>query len=332
MALTSHALPPGVVWAYRGQAGTPAQRMTGDDIADALNASAGWVWLHVDLIDHRTLAWMSRSLPLPEAARTILEGQANRLSLGYDDGVVHGVCADFHSEFERESTSVGREYFAVNERLLVTGRRHTLAGARSTRDVLEGGFAPADAFALFEALVGAFCDATAARLVRMMHELDTVEDEIIGERLDDERRRLRGVRRLAVSLHRPLAALAALFQSDGRAAWPLPSSAHEVLRRLAQRLDTIDRDLVLVNDRAKLLQEEVATELTEESNRSLRALTVLSSLLLPGTLVAGIYGMNTADMPFQDTPGGTWFALMTGAAATLAFLWILRRLGGSLRF
>lgn len=323
---------PGLIWAYRAAAGGPPEPLSPKDIDIALAAPDGWVWLHVDLVDRRAHSWVSHACALPASAHAILEGHEDSLALHHEDGVVHGISADLHGELARQSTTIGRLHFAVSERLLVTGRRHSLASVEEVHTALAKGLRPATAFELFEAIVMAFCKNTSLRLAASTKQLDEVEDHLVTERFSDERQGLKGVRRLAVSLHRPVSALAALFQDEDRSAWNLSVGAHEILRRLAARLERLDREVIMVNDRARLLQEEVAAELADESNRSLKALAVMSALLLPGTLIVGIFGMNTAGLPLTETPGGFLLALVLAAAATGVFYWLLLRAGANLRF
>jgi zinc transporter len=49
------------------------------------------VWLHVDLLDQRSHAWVGPACALPASARAILEGHDESLVLGHDRGIVHGV-------------------------------------------------------------------------------------------------------------------------------------------------------------------------------------------------------------------------------------------------
>jgi zinc transporter len=49
-------------------------------------------------------------------------------------------------------------------------------------------------------------------------------------------------------------------------------------------------------------------------------------LLLPPTLVTGFFGMNTKDMPFQNSDGGTWMAATAALLAASACYFLLRRL------
>ncbi|MBM2713317.1 hypothetical protein JQK88_19250 [Mesorhizobium caraganae] len=323
---------PGLVWAYHAAPGQNPAPLAPREINAALAARDGWVWLHVDLVDRRAHSWISHACALPESAHAILEGHEDSMALVHEDGVVHGIAADLHGEIARLSTTIGRLHFAVTDRLLVTGRRHSLAAVEEVHAQLAAGLRPATAFELFGAIILAFCRNTSQRLAAATKQLDEVEDHLVTEHLADERRRLKDVRRLAVSLHRPISALAALFQDEDRSDWKLSAGAHEVLHRLAARLQRLDREVVTVNDRARLLQEEVAAELADESNRSLKALAVMSALLLPGSLIVGIFGMNTAGLPLTQTSGGFELALMVAAAATGLFYWLLLRAGANLRF
>jgi zinc transporter len=62
------------------------------------------------------------------------------------------------------------------------------------------------------------------------------------------------------------------------------------------------------------------------TNRRLFTLSMLTACLLPPTLVTGIFGMNTKDLPLQQIEGGTWFAMALAAAAGGFAYWALGRL------
>ena len=53
---------------------------------------------------------------------------------------------------------------------------------------------------------------------------------------------------------------------------------------------------------------------------------MLTACLLPPTLVTGFFGMNTKDLPFQNTDGGTWYALLAATVAGVFAIWVLKRL------
>ncbi|QPC88305.1 hypothetical protein GA830_17235 [Mesorhizobium sp. NBSH29] len=326
---------PGLVFAYRLHPDSSrAESLAASAIPDALAAQHGWVWLHVDLLDQRTPGWINKICALPPCARMVFEGHVSSLALAHEDGVVHGVMADLHGELARQSTRIGRLHFSVSEHLLVTGRRHPLQAVEEVHTAVAKGAStpPTNAFGLLEIIVAAFCRNTGQRLATATIVLDEVEDHLVTERLSDERANLKDVRRLAVSLHRPIGALAELFKEEDRAGWALGKNGHQALERIALRLNRLDQEVVTVNDRARLLQEEVAAELADESNRSLRALALISALLLPGTLIAGIFGMNTGGLPLAHAASGFLIAMLIGIGATAIFYGLLKRAGANLRF
>jgi zinc transporter len=97
--------------------------------------------------------------------------------------------------------------------------------------------------------------------------------------------------------------------------------------RLAQRLDELDHQIVEMRERSRLLQEELQLQIEAQGNESLRVLSVLTALLLPPTLVTGIFGMNVKGLPLTtDDSGFLWAALMLASSSVTAF-WVMKRLG-----
>jgi zinc transporter len=97
--------------------------------------------------------------------------------------------------------------------------------------------------------------------------------------------------------------------------------------RLAQRLDALDHEIMETRDRARLLQEEITALAAEETNRHLYVLSVLTTLVLPPTLVTGVFGMNIKGLPFTETEDGFLWAAALMAASALAVYMLLRRIG-----
>jgi Mg2+ and Co2+ transporter CorA len=61
---------------------------------------------------------------------------------------------------------------------------------------------------------------------------------------------------------------------------------------LGQRLDWLDTEIVALRDRSHLLQEEITLKTAEQTNRKLQVLATVTTVFLPASLVAGIFGMN----------------------------------------
>ncbi len=111
----------------------------------------------------------------------------------------------------------------------------------------------------------------------------------------------------------------------------LSEPEHEELKetgaRLAHRVDILAHDLAEVQDRARLLQDELNGIADLVTNDRLYILTVVTTLLLPATFVTGFFGMNTRNLPFADAEWGTAFAFGLCILAALAMFFFMRRMG-----
>jgi Mg2+ and Co2+ transporter CorA len=67
-------------------------------------------------------------------------------------------------------------------------------------------------------------------------------------------------------------------------------------------------DLTALGERIKLLQEEIAAKVNEQTNRTLFTLTVVTVLALPINIIAGFFGMNVGGVPLAENPmaSGCW--------------------------
>jgi magnesium transporter len=92
---------------------------------------------------------------------------------------------------------------------------------------------------------------------------------------------------------------------------------HELLRLSELAGQLIDG----AESRVSSLERDYELSLQKRVDNRLRFLTVLSAVLMPLSLISGIYGMNFTDLPGMGVPGGYWFvigfmlatALLTGA-------------------
>lgn len=319
------SLPPGVISSYVFRTGEPA-RSCADPLEVIARGEADFAWVHVNLADRHSRATITAG-GLPPAAETRFTTWDAVDDVELMGDVLVGVVIDLVVNFEQVEEGEDQLHFAIGPRLLMTGRRHALRSAERLRAWLaESQPSVASPTALFEALVDIEVRDITARSAQCGRELERVEDRVLAGAASDERTKLGEVRRGAVKLHRQAARLIGLF-----ARMEQIEEAHEVhracARRLRLRLEAAHRDLHNVQERAKLLQDEVASTLAEQTNRSLFIISVLTAVFLPTTLVTGAFGMNVKDMPFTEESSGFWYAIALAMAGSLVVVLLLRRLG-----
>src|SRR5205823_10346612 len=93
--------------------------------------------------------------------------------------------------------------------------------------------------------------------------------------------------------------------------------------------DHLIRFTELIEASREMVMDLMQTHLAAASNKLneiMKVLTMISTTILPMTLIAGIYGMNFKELfPDTDTPGGFWIALglmaLSGLGSYLFFKW-----------
>ena len=318
---------PGLVWAFRVHAdGSPEALAVDQPIP--LNHD-GLLWLHLNFADARALHWLaSTDLQIPTQARGLLLSKDNFQQLHTAEDSVFGVFSDLMRNIAETTEETGYLRFVMTERILVSGRYHALAAAEATRRALEGGRRIENVAALLETIVENVADAMDRISERIAQSLDEIEEQVLSDDVTDLRQTLGRLRRSCVRLHRQLSGLRIVFH---RLEQKKPEDLKPALQlragRLAQRLDGLDHTIVEMRERSRLLQEELHLKIGEQGNNSLRVLSILSAILLPPTLVTGIFGMNTKGLPFTDLDTAfLWASLLMVLSSGAAYL-IMKRIG-----
>jgi zinc transporter len=76
------------------------------------------------------------------------------------------------------------------------------------------------------------------------------------------------------------------------------------LRRAIEHLNAVFLDLEAIQDRARLLQDEIAARIANATNRNLYVVSLLTAVFLPITLISGIFGMNVGGLPWETQSTG----------------------------
>ncbi|MCF8478270.1 MAG: cobalt transporter [Pseudolabrys sp.] len=317
----------GIVWAYRFRTDGSAEPIANDQVNAALaDHGGGWLWVHLALADNRCRAWIAQHAPLSELARDVLAGPDKHLRLDILGHEIVGVVPDLQQGLAQASDDLVRLRFVMTERMLITARQQPVHSVELNRRAIESGKRFPTAVSFLDAVIDQFADAIGRMAERLGDELDRVEDNVMHEEPADEQHRIGRVRLQAVRVHRQLMQLKSMFaRLEPRLAAHNPAVA-EAIGALAQKLDAIDHEIGSLHERARLLLDEAAAKVSALTNRRLFTLSILTACLLPPTLVTGFFGMNTKDLPFQNSDGGTWWAMLIAFAAGAVSYWALRRM------
>jgi zinc transporter len=249
-----------------------------------------------------------------------------RVQVQYAGEWVFGVLPDVQWGLDPAMQDAGRLQFAFCGRWLITSRRHALRAVDELRRKVAAGLEldhPAEAWG---ELVERYVELNEVRLHQLSEDVDRIEARLLSEEADPDGLALGPVRR---ELSRRRREVSALRTALGRAALPRNNAKQalptEQLPMLMHEVEDFDREVASLQERARLLHEEIDTRIAGDANRSMRALTVFSTLLIPPTLIVGALGMNLDGIPFAHGHGGFLKATLLCFVTVGAALALLRR-------
>ncbi len=318
----------GLVWAYRLRAGQPAQAVGSDETLQEIDAQADGrlLWLHFNLSQASTEKWLRENTPLPPEFYEALQHGSRSTRIEQVDDALIAVVNDVLHGFSFDPSETSTLWMYVTPTLLISARRKPLKSVDRLRQAVQSGTPVQSTVELLTHLLRDQADVLIGILREAVARVDKIEDDLLAGRLDSKRGHLGQLRRVLVRLQRLMAPEpAALFRLLQRPpAWIADADLQD-LRQSSEEFSAVLNDMASLQERIKLLQEEIAAMISERSSKSLYMLTVFTVVALPITLIAGLFGMNVADIPLAEHEHGFW--LIVGLIATVSgcVLWALMR-------
>lgn len=326
------ALQHGLLCAFRFTATACGQPISLSEAVEWLHAppsgdSRDFIWLHFDLTDASAQSWMQSNLAVPpEFFEALREGSRSTRIEDAQDQLV-AVVNDVAYEFAFDPSEIATLWMSVNERVAVSARAHPLRSIDRLREAVKQGARFNSSVDLLNHLMKDQGDV----LVRIVREatlrVDSIEDSLLRGRLAHQRAELGKLRRVLVRLQRLLAPEpAALFRLLRQPPPWIPAHDLDELRQATEEFSLVLRDLSALHERIKLLQEEIAAQVGEQTNRSLFTLTMVTVLALPINITTGFFGMNVGGIPLaQAAHGFLTLVLLVAVFTAVAGWWAFRR-------
>lgn len=319
----------GLVWGFLFKDAAQAASIDAMEAEAWLHAPmpGQFVWLHFNLSNAASERWLRAHAGLPDEFYETLHQGSRSTRIEIADDALIAVVNDVLHNFTVDAAEISTLWVHVTPHGVISARRKPLESIERLRqDVLQG----APLRSSVELLVHLLRDQ-ADVLVQIVRDavarVDTAEDQLLAGRLTRRREDLGGLRRVLVRLQRLLAPEpAALFRLLQRPpAWVAPEDRQE-LRQSTEEFTVVLSDLAALQERIKLLQEEIAARVNEDNNRSLFLLTIVTVMALPINLIAGLLGMNVGGVPLAQHPHGFWVVLGFTTLVTGGLAWLLLRL------
>jgi len=178
------------------------------------------------------------------------------------------------------------------------------------------------------ALVDTMVDRYYPVLEGLSDALDGLEDQLLKESEDVTQEQLRLTRRRLVMIRRIAAPQCEMVRDLLQR--PSPYLSDQVRTFLRDTLDHISQTAELgdaLRETAGALSNEVLSMVAYRTNEVMKVLTLMASIFIPLTFIAGIYGMNFDNMPELRQHYGYAFALAIMASVAGGMTVYFRRRG-----
>jgi zinc transporter len=322
----------GLVWGYLFTAGQIARPLDSSALIGWPAASQlphdSFLWLHFSLSNAATEPWLRQNLQLPEAFYESFRVETGSTRLEQDAETLVAVVYDVLFDFSFDASSVSTASLCLQPQLLISARRKPLRSIDRLRASVKTGQSFRSPAELLAHLLQDQANVLVDIVRRSTARVDVIEDTILANRISVSRSELGALRRMLVRLQRLLAPEpAAFFRLLNRPPGWIGSEDLQELRQAAEEFSAAVTDAAALVERVKLLQEELAGLVSEQTNRTLFILTVVTVLALPVNMVAGLFGMNVGGIPLGEHGEGFLIIVTALVAFTvlLAYLALGRR-------
>lgn len=315
----------GLVWGYMFSSGGPPRNVASEDLKDGLAACLephpeSFLWLHFSLSNKAAERWFRGHLDLPENFYDGLRQEPGSTRVEQEGDSLVAVIHDVLFDSKLDISDVPTVVICIGPRFLISARLKPLRSIDLLRAQVKAGKPFRSPAELLARLLQAQSDVLVDIVRQSTRRVDGIEDRLLTDLVATSRRELGTLRRTLVRLQRLLAPEpAALFRLLNSPPEWLGEEDVQDLRQAAEEFSTAVVDSAALVERLKLLQEESASLLGEQTNRTLFTLTVVTVIALPINLVAGLFGMNVGGIPLAGTKAG-FFIIVAGLAAFTVLL------------
>lgn len=280
-------------------------------------ASDGLLWVHLDRLVEPARQWLLEESGIaPVIGNSLLAEETRPRVLADQDSLmvfVRGV--NLNPGAHPEDMVSVRVH--IGENRIITLRHARLMAINDIREAIDGGAGPKMSGEFLVRMADRLIDRMGPVITEIDETLDDLEDQVQQTASSELRGRLRQIRQRSIMLRRYLApqrdAMSRL-QAE-RLDW-LSDLDCTMLREIADRTTRYVEDLEAARERAAAVQEEFNYQISERMNRTMYALTVVAAILLPPSLIAGLFGINVGGMPGVENGAAFWIVI--GAIAVLA--------------
>ena len=258
----------------------------------------GVLWVHLDYTAPEAQQWVTREADLEEIiSGALLEAETRPRSILNLEGLLltlRGV--NLQPQSDPEDMVAIRLW--IDEHKIISTRRRKLLSVVDLRNSLEKGHGPKTPGGFLVDLTERLVERMADVIDQIDDDVDHLQDQVLTLESHQLRPIIAGCRRQAIGLRRYLGpqreALSKLYNE--RVQW-LEEIDRMHLRETSDRMMRYIEDLDSSRERASVAQEELMSRLSENMEKRMYVLSIVSTVFLPLSFLTGLLGINVGGIP-----------------------------------
>ena len=285
---------------HRDGSGQERELKAHGDVLRALQSGSGITWVHLDRITPEDARVMEEDFGLhPLAIEDCLNEGYQRPKIDEYDNVtfvlVHGI--DYQATRNTVTTTelnifVGDHYVITSTLVDMPAVVHLLEETRSGRLAL-----PETPGLLVYTLIDAIVDNILPVVDRMDDVTDLIEEEVLSNANPALLEHLVNLKRSVMRLNRMTGPQAHLMGQLAAGSHRRLADAAMLFRDIYDHQLWVGEQIFDLRERADHAVDMYHSALSIKQNETMRVLSIVASIFLPLTLIAGVYGMNFQHMP-----------------------------------
>ncbi|AXX96377.1 MULTISPECIES: zinc transporter ZntB [Arcobacter] len=280
------------------------------------------LWVHFDYSSKEAIEWIRNKSNIDSVAidallteetrpRTTVLGEALLIAL-------RGVNLNPNSKPE-DMISI-RLYISPN--MIISTRKRNLLSVTEIIEDLKSGIGPKSSSEFLVQLTLRVTDRMDNVIDEIQDRTDFLEENLIDSTTTELRNEILSIRRETIVLKRYLTpqkeALVKLYNE--KIPW-IDEYQRIELRETNDQLMRHIEELDTIRDKVILIQEELANSMSEQMNRKMYVLSIISAIFLPLTFLTGLLGINIGGIPGANNENAFLvFSLLLVIVVTIQFI------------
>lgn len=280
------------------------------------------LWVHFDYSSKEAIEWIRNKSNIDSVAidallteetrpRTTVLGEALLIAL-------RGVNLNPNSKPE-DMISI-RLYISPN--MIISTRKRNLLSVTEIIEDLKSGIGPKSSSEFLVQLTLRVTDRMDNVIDEIQDRTDFLEENLIDSTTTELRNEILSIRRETIVLKRYLTpqkeALVKLYNE--KIPW-IDEYQRIELRETNDQLMRHIEELDTIRDKVILIQEELANSMSEQMNRKMYVLSIISAIFLPLTFLTGLLGINIGGIPGANNENAFFvFSLLLVIVVTIQFI------------